>query len=139
MGGVRFRKFSELARSIWKWCEEHDISIFASYITSKDNVEADIESRRTNKETEFELSDVAFRQIVKKFGYPVINLFTSRINTKCKGYISWSRDPDSITVDAFTINWNNFFFYAFPPFIIITRVLQKIKAERVEGIVVVPQ
>ena len=113
MGGVRFRKLSDLARRIWKWCEERELFIFASYIASKDNVEADIESRRLDKETEFELSAVAFQQTVNKFGYP--------------------------DIDLFTIKWNRFFFYAFPPFILVSRVLQKIKAEGAEGIVVVPQ
>ena len=32
----------------------------------------------------------------------------------------------------------NFFFYAFPPFSIILRTLRKIKKEKAEGIVVVP-
>lgn len=139
MGGVRFKKLNELTRTIWKWCEEREISIFASYIASKDNVEADIESRRADTETEFELSDVVFRQITEKFSYPDIDLFASRINAKCRNYVSWLRDPGSMAVDAFTLNWKNFFFYAFPPFILVTRVLQKIRAERAEGIVVVPQ
>lgn len=30
------------------------------------------------------------------------------------------------------------FFYAFPPFILITKVLNKIKADEAEGIVVIP-
>lgn len=139
MGGVRFKKLSDLVRKIWEWCEERELFIFASYIASKDNVEADIESRRLHKDTEFELSNVAFQKIVKKFGYPDIDLFASRINAKCKDYVSWTRDPGSIAVDAFTINWNKFFFYAFPPFILVSRVLEKIKAEGAEGIVVVPQ
>lgn len=88
---------------------------------------------------EFELSDVAFRKIINKFGYPNIDLFATRINVKCKDYVSWTKDPESIAVDAFTINSNKYFFYAFPPFILITRVLKKIREEKAEGIVVVPQ
>lgn len=139
MGGVKFKKLSELARMIWKWCEEREIFIFASYIASKDNIEADSESRVTNFETEFELAEVAFKKIIRKFGYPEVDLFASRINAKCEKYVSWTKDPGSFAVDAFTISWGEFFFYAFPPFILITKVLQKIKAEKAEGIVVVPQ
>lgn len=139
MGGVKFQKLSDLARTIWEWCEEREIFIFASYIASKDNVEADFESRKRNFETEFELSDVVFQKIVEKFGYPDIDLFASRINTKCEKYVSWTKDPGSFAVDAFTISWKERFFYAFPPFILITKILQKIKAEKAEGIVVVPQ
>lgn len=139
MGGIRFKKLSNLAKAIWEWCEECDLFIFASYIASKNNAEADFESRKLDKETEFELSDAVFQRIISKLGYPDIDLFATRINAKCKDYVSWTRDPGSIAVDAFTMRWDKFFFYAFPPFILINRVLQKIRAERAEGIVVVPR
>jgi len=138
MGGVRFKKLSNLSKMIWKWCEDREIHIFASYIPSRDNTEADSESRKSEKETEFELSEVAFRKIVKEFGSPEIDLFATRINAKCKDYVSWMRDPDALAIDAFTLNWNSFFFYAFPPFALINRVLQKIKAEKAKGILVAP-
>jgi len=139
MGGIRFKKLSSLAKTIWEWCEERELFIFAFYISSKDNFEADFESRRIDNETEFELSDTVFQKIIKKFGYPDIDLFATRINKKCKDYVSWTKDPGAIAVDAFTIGWKKFFFYAFPPFALIIRVLQKIKAEGARGIVVVPQ
>ncbi|XP_011702715.1 PREDICTED: uncharacterized protein LOC105458844, partial [Wasmannia auropunctata] len=70
MGGVKFKKLSSLARSIWEWCEEREIYVFASYISSSNNKEADFESRRLDNETEFELSEIAFRKIVRNWGYP---------------------------------------------------------------------
>lgn len=82
------------------------------------------------------MTDVAFRRISAKFGIPSIDLFASRLNAKCKDYVSWIKDPGSVAVDAVIINWNKFFFYAFPPFILIIRVLQKIKAEGARGVVV---
>jgi len=51
-------------------------------------VEADRESRKLEKETEYELADVAFHKLVDRFGPPDIDLFTSRINAKCKDYVS---------------------------------------------------
>ncbi|XP_071573676.1 uncharacterized protein [Temnothorax nylanderi] len=75
---------------------------FPNYIASKDNVEADIESRRLEPETEFALAQSAFCQIVSKFGNPEIDIFATRTNTKCKKYISWKKDPGSIEIDAFT-------------------------------------
>ncbi|XP_011858425.1 PREDICTED: uncharacterized protein LOC105555982 [Vollenhovia emeryi] len=139
MGGIRFKKLSKLAKQIWEWCEERDLWIFASYIRSTENVEADFESRRLEPETEFTLSNTVFQTIVRKFGKPDIDLFASRINTKCSRYVSWKRDPGAMAIDAFTINWRQFYFYAFPPFSVILRVLEKIKAEGSRGIVVVPK
>ena len=138
MGGIRYPKLSKIARDIWKWCEERKIHIFASYINTKENTEADAESRKLPPETEWQLAEWAFSEIVKQFGKPKIDLFASSLNAKCKHFISWKKDPESIGVDAFTFSWKNLDFYAFPPFSLILRVLQKIIAEEAEGIVIVP-
>ena len=76
--------------------------------------------------------------VVQRFGAPEIDLFAGRSNRKCERYVSWRRDPESEAVDAFMLSWTHFFFYAFPPFSIILRVLRKIKTDGAEGILVVP-
>ncbi|XP_059615632.1 uncharacterized protein LOC132261098 [Phlebotomus argentipes] len=63
MGGVQREDLSFLAKKIWRWCEKRNIYIFASYITSEENVEADLESRKLEANTEFELSEAGFRKI----------------------------------------------------------------------------
>ena len=88
MGSVKFERLSEVARNIWKWCEERNIWIYASYIPSKENIEADLESRRLKTETEFELSTSGFERIISKLGVPEIDLFASRANNKCKRFVS---------------------------------------------------
>lgn len=138
MGGVQNKGLSDLAKKIWKWCEIRKIWIYASYIKSKENNEADFESRKLESNTEFELTNYGFKKITEKLGSPDIDLFASRTNAKCKTYVSWKRDPSAFAIDAFTIPWENYFFYAFPPFSLILRVLQKIKYDGAEGILVVP-
>lgn len=59
-GGVRFLKLVKITKKIWQWCEDRDLWIFAKRIASEDNVEADIESRRLEPETEFALTQSAF-------------------------------------------------------------------------------
>ena len=137
MGGIHFENLNNITGEIWRWCKVRNIWIFASYIASKDNFEADTESRKLEPETEYELSDFAFREIVEVFGIPDIDLFASRINHKCWKYVSWKKDPGSEAIDAFTLIWKDTFFYAFPPFSLILKVLRKIKRDRAEGIVVV--
>lgn len=138
MGGTQFERLSKIAKLIWKWCEERNLWIFASYIPSKENEVADFESRRLEPETEFELNQSAFTKICKTLGTPEIDLFASRVNTKCEKYCSWKRDPGALWVDAFTVNWSPWFFYAFPPFTLIPKILKKIFNERARGILVVP-
>lgn len=136
MGGIQFPHLNSLSRMIWQWCEERKIWIFASYINSKDNVEADRESR--NPDIELQLSNSDFQKVVNKLGNPEIDLFASRTNAKCNTYISWRPDPDALTVDAFTLNWKFTFFYAFPPFAIILKCIQKIIHNEARGILVFP-
>ena len=138
MGGIQFPVLNDIAREIWEWCEERGIWIYASYIRSKDNIIADAESRKLEPETEYELAHYAFKSIIEKFGQPEIDLFATRINAKCDKYVSWFRDPFSMAIDAFTINWSLYYFYAFPPFAIILKVLRKIKDDKATGIIVVP-
>ncbi|XP_061709647.1 uncharacterized protein LOC133519626 isoform X1 [Cydia pomonella] len=138
MGGVQYPLLNDITRQIWRWCEARNLWIFASYIKSKENVEADFQSRNFNVDTEWELAEDIFNIIVNKFGAPDLDLFASRINHKCDKYISWHRDPFAWNIDAFTVKWNSTFFYAFPPFGILLKVLHKIKSEKATGILVFP-
>jgi ribonuclease HI len=138
MGSIQFPHLNNLARSIWQWCEERNLWIFASYINTKENI-ADAESRKViNSDTEWELSASAFQSIVKRFGEPVVDLFASRSNAKCSNFVSWKPDPDAIAVDAFTISWRTKYFYAFPPFSLILKCLRKIIDDQAQGILVFP-
>ncbi|XP_066600089.1 uncharacterized protein [Prorops nasuta] len=138
MGSVQLYKLSRLARTIWQWCEERDLWIFASYIKSKDNIEADAESRAIENEVEWELASLAFEEIESSFGPFDIDLFASNIIAKCRKFASWHKDPEACVVDSFTIPWASLHFYAFPPFSLILRTLRKILMEKAEGVVVVP-
>ncbi|KAI8441239.1 hypothetical protein MSG28_014886 [Choristoneura fumiferana] len=99
----------------------------------RDNTEADEESRKLNPDTEWELSDLAFQKIIDHFGQPEVDLFASRANAKCQTYVSWKRDPEAFCIDAFTINWSQKFFYAFPPFSVIIKCVQKILYDKATG------
>lgn len=138
MGGTQFERLSKTAKSIWKWCEERNLWIFASYMPSKENEIAYLESRTLEPETAFELNQSVFSELCKTLRAPDIDLFASQINKKCKRYCSWKRDPGAMWVDAFTINWYPWFFYAFPPFALIPKILKKIINEGSRGILVVP-
>lgn len=109
-----------------------------TYIRSEDNSAVDAESRRLEIKTEFGLPRYAFNELVQSFGVPNIDFFASRSNTKCKKYVSWKKDPESIAIDAFTIDWTPHFFYAFSLFMIL-KILRKIQLENARGIIVVPQ
>lgn len=76
--------------------------------------------------------------MARSFGPFDIDLFASSINNKCNLYVSWFPDPGSVAVDAFTLSWKNLKFYAFPPFILLPRVLRKIIDDEATGTLIVP-
>lgn len=137
LGGIQFPHLNDLARHIWQWCEKRNIWLYASYVNTKDNL-ADEESRKINPDTEWELSDHAYRIIKRHFGCPDIDLFASRNNAKCDLFVSWRQEPDAYAVDAFTLNWQPKFFYAFPPFSLILKCLRKVIDDGARGILVFP-
>nr|CAH7724087.1 unnamed protein product [Callosobruchus chinensis] len=138
MGGIRFPHLNYITQQIWKWCETRKIIIFASYVNTRENVTADMASIKIPTESEYSLSQTAFQKITDVFGNPQIDLFASYQNKKCQVFVSWHPNPQSSSMDAFTLNWGNLFFYTFPAFSLLPRVLKKIKAEKAKGIVVYP-
>ena len=138
MGGSKSPDCDSVSRKIWDYCFEHDIWLSATHLPGCQNIEADIESRQFNDRTEWMLDPNIYLFITGRLGQPTIDLFASRLNKQCPAYASWRPDPDALFVDAFSVNWNNFFFYAFPPFSQIGRCLEKIQANKADGILVVP-
>lgn len=119
----KHKNLNTVSARIWKWCEVRNIRIFASY---------------SDYDSEYSLYNHAFNIILNRLGIPNIDLFASSINTKCKTFVSWKRDPESIAVDVFTLNWSELDFYAFPPFSLISKVLSKIISDKARGILVIP-
>ncbi|XP_070518817.1 uncharacterized protein [Cardiocondyla obscurior] len=101
-GGVQFPHLSELSRKIWEWCEEKKLWLKASYIPSTKNNEADEASRNINIDSEWEISQINFKQIENQFGPFSVDLFASRLNKKCQRFYSRFPDPEAESIDAFT-------------------------------------
>ena len=67
-----------------------------------------------------------FNQICKK--WPVnVDLFATALNFRCPLYFAPMSDPQSIGADAFLHPWDNLMAYAFPPFTLVRRVLNKVR------------
>ena len=80
----------------------------------------------------FILKDKHFKNLNREFGEFIfiliyIDLFATRMNSKCRRYNSYSHEPEAAGTDAFLCNWNIENFYTFPPFNLIPRVLTKKK------------
>lgn len=86
------------------------------------------------RETEWTLHAEMFDNMLLGFSVNIylftdIDLFASRINYKCKKYVSYQPVPGAYAVDAFHLTWKDFCFYAFHPFYIIQKVLRKVTVD----------
>lgn len=136
-GGCRSEECQRIAKKIWQWCEARNCTIFASYIPGIYNNMADFQSRESFDNSDFMLGREFYKICIQKYGVPEIDLFATHLSRQCEKFISWRPDPKSVCVDAFTLSWTQFF-YAFPPFALVGKVLRKVVQDKARGIVVAP-
>ena len=64
-------------------------------------------------------------------------LIISRLNCKVATYVSWKPDLGAIFINAFLMDWQHHYFYAFLRFCLISTCLQKIEQDKASGIILV--
>lgn len=135
MRGTKSPECNKIARKIWDWCEEREVWVLAaSHVPGVLNVLADEESRHFVEDTQWRLNPSVFQSLVKRWGLPTVDFFASRLTNQVPVYVIWFPDPEASFIDAFSIKWNQFeLSYLFPAFRLMTRCLQKIRAEKACG------
>ena len=134
LGSSKSNKLNNLTKEAWEWCIKRNIWLSVARIAGSENVEAVYESRHVNVDTEWRIDRellLASLSILKVA--PTIDLFASRLNHQFDHYVSYRP-----AIDAFTLYWGEYNFFAFPPFSLLTRVLQKIKKDAATGVIVAP-
>ena len=139
MGGSKSEGCDILATEIWDGAITRQVWLSAVHTPGAENTEADSLSRNLNPNLEWSLTDRAFTRILEDFCFtPSVDLFASRLNHKLETYVSWKPDPFATFIDAFTIDWGPHSFYAFPPFCLVSKCLQKISSNGATGILIAP-
>jgi len=70
--------------------------------------------------------------LTKTWGRPEIDLFASR------HFVSWHVDPDAYATDAMCLSWKDKYANIFPPFSMLSRVLQKLQEDQGRTLVIAP-
>ena len=128
----------EVTKDIFEWAENQSVVLSACHIPGVLNVDADRASRTLNIDTEWMLAPDIFRRLCHQFGTPTIDLFACTLNCQLSVYASWKPDPKATFIDAFMISWNDCYNYAFPPFSLIGRTLQKVQTDKAKLLLVAP-
>ena len=126
--------------NIFELIDDLNSSISAVHLSGSENNSVDSLSQKNyaNKHLEWSLSDDTFAFIHANLSFTSnIDLFASHLNKKLPTYCSYKKDPFSIHVDAFTLNWHGWVPFAFPPFSLLNRLFTKLDADTVRDITVV--
>ena len=133
---IKSKERDQLAFQIWEWCITRHIWLSAVHIAGRLNTGADEKSRVFSDNHEWLLNKQLFDDILSHHPGLDCDLFASRLNFQIGTYCSWRGDPHSAQIHAFTMNWSGYKFYAFPPFSLLPKCLQKIRQDRAHGILI---
>ena len=131
MGGSRSKECNNLARQIVLWCIRYgfQLPIF--------------QAQKMLKLTKFcvvFMTTQSGHSILLCFSYYVKKYLCQELiylhAGQVQSYVAWRSNPKAVAIDAFTIGWTSWLFYAFPPYSYKwwESIKQKIREDSVEGI-----
>ena len=138
-GGTRSHVLCALAIRVLLLCQEMQLTIQVKHLPGRLNVLADTLSRRRQPVlTEWQLNPSIFEGICQVWDRPHIDLFATALNYQLPTYVSPVPDPQAWAVDALSLDWNGMSAYAFPPFNLVGRILQKFREHSCSLLLVAP-
>ena len=73
-----------------------------------------------------------------RLGDPQINLFASHINVKLPLFCALRAGQGEMVVDVLSFSWRNVFGYAFPPTVLVAKVLDKLIKDQATLVLIAP-
>ena len=130
-----------LTRKILLLAQDAHITIRAKHIPGERNALADLLSRKNKVvHTEWTLLQTVVDSLCITWGTPNVDLFATRLNNRLPVFVSPMADPRAVDIDALSIPWKGMYAYAFPPFVMLGRVIEKILRDHpCEMILVAPK
>jgi hypothetical protein len=142
-GGTRSLSLAEKSVELLEWCRCEGILLKAKHIPGSRNVLADRLSRRNQVQPhEWSLDQTIFNRILKVLHpnlVPTVDLFAMKENKKLPNYASPIPDGNALAVDALSISWRGMVAYAFPPTPLVLRVIEKVKFDQCELLLIAPR
>jgi hypothetical protein len=135
--GGKIGKLASLADQIFGLMRKHRISIQGYYIPSEENVVADRLSRMRQTTAEWKLNPKAFKMVSDRWGPHSIDLFATRENRQIKRFASWKLQPGASWTDSMVHPWTGENAYANPPPNLLSKILAKVKDEKVKGMTLI--
>ena len=128
-GGTHSPTLLRLTVELLLWLEVQNIIVRAGHIPGCLNVIADHLSRPNQPiSTEWSLCPEIVQHIFRVWGTPEIDMFTTVSNSHLPRFMSPIPDPRALAVGALSQDWQGRSMYMFPPFPLLSKVIQKLRA-----------
>ena len=138
-GDLKNEERNQWSRAIWDFARARNIWLTIQHIPGVENVIADEESRYFRDSAEWGITQQVREYIFNRWRWPDIDLFATSSNCVTSTFASWGPDPRATIIDSMLVDWSTLgVVYAFPPFPLIPRVLQKIVMDKAKGILIIP-
>ena len=146
-GGTKSWEMCAQACTLWLWCLDRQITLRAIYIPGLLNVPADALSRGmyfskrvvySVDQREWALAQEVATSVFLMLGEPQVDLFATADNTKLPMFCSLTRGQGEKVVDAMSIPWTRLHSFAFPPTVLLPRVISKIIREKAMVLLIAP-
>ena len=137
-GGTRSHSLLRLTVELLLWLEVQDIVVRARHIPGCLNVIADHLSRPNQPiPTEWSLHPEIVKRIFRVWGTPEVDMFATLSNSHLPRFMSPVPEPRALAVDALSQDWQGRSMYMFPPFPLLSKVVQKLRSTHVAEVILV--
>ena len=128
---------TKLMTTIFVYCHELGINLTSRYLARRSNQHADFLSRILTP-YEWQLHPRIFKMIDNMWGPHTVDRFASELTTQLPRFNSLYWDPMTEAVDAMMQSWEGENNYVNPPFWLLSKVMKKVKREKVVATVIAP-
>jgi hypothetical protein len=124
-GSAKGQVLNKISKLIEEHCHRHHLQLLPQFIPGNLNVLADALSRTRPLPGEWKLDPSVFKQICARWGTPEVDLFATQFNHQLPVFVSPL--PSAALHDGLSLPWRWEFLYAFPPYKLLLRLLQRIQ------------
>ena len=137
-GGTRSTSLLRLTVEFFLWLESRDTIVRPRHIPGCLNVIADHLSRPNQPiPTEWSLHPEIVKRIFIFWGMPEVDMFATLSNSHLPRFMSPVPEPRALAVDALSQDWQGRSMYMFPPFPLLSKVVQKLRSTQVAEVILV--
>jgi hypothetical protein len=138
-GGTHSRSLFLLVEELLLLVEDLGSMLMAKHIPGARNVLADQLSRSGQLlSTEWTLHQSVVNRLFQLWGQPHMDLFATRFTARHPLFVAPYPDERAVAVDALAMNWDLLVGYAYPPTILLPRILEKIRCSSARILLIAP-